>query len=202
MALPSISIASIVIGFISFSFTLAIWLHAFWDAFLTLGSAPNQIQDALSVLRQGLYEEREHLKRKRRRGEGDHPGSKLKSLYYEGGPTRVINDAVKDLIKEFKNYERPFLVTPHEGREKELEWSFDATQQYYKSDFWHRLLWLRARGHIYNIANRLEKAQIRRIAQETTETQFMLRDTMGMVREYENRLRAIEERLQMSRIGY
>jgi hypothetical protein len=30
----------------------------------------------------------------------------------------------------------------------------------------------------------------------------MLRDTMGMVREYENRLRAIEERLQMSRIGY
>jgi hypothetical protein len=255
MALPSISLASIVIGFISFSFTLAIvsptqitffrnpgsaernsvqalgwkslrkkfllvnrfqgvilpviadpvllqWLHAFWDAFLTLGSAPNQIQDALSVLRQGLYEEREHLKRKRRRGEGDHPGSKLKNLYYEGGPTRVINDAVKDLIKEFKNYERPFLVTPHEGREKELEWSFDATQQHYRSDFWHRLLWLRARGHIYNIANRLEKAQIRRIAQETTETQFMLRDTMGMVREYENRLRAIEERLQMSRIGY
>lgn len=171
---------------------------------MTLGSAPNQIQDVLSVLRQGLYEEREYLKRKRRRGEGsqDYQGSKSKSLYYEGGPTRVINDAVKDLIKEFKSYEKPFLVTPHEGREKELEWSFDATQQYYKCDFWHRVLWLRARGHISNIANRLEKAQIRRIAQEATETTFMLRDTMGMVREYEGRLRAIEERLQMSRIGY
>jgi predicted RNA-binding protein len=48
----------------------------------------------------------------------------------------------------------------------------------------------------------LEKAQIRRIAHETTETQIMMRDTMGMVREYEGRLRAIEERLQMSRIGY
>ncbi|KAE9370694.1 hypothetical protein N431DRAFT_310251, partial [Stipitochalara longipes BDJ] len=197
-----ISVASIAIGFISFSFTLAIWVHAFWDAFLTLGSAPSQIQDALSVLRQGLYEEREYLKRKRRRGEGEHlPGSKSKSLYYEGGPTRIINDAIKDLIREFKDYERPFLVSPHEGREKELEWSFDATQQHYQCDFWHRLLWLRAKGHIYEIANRLEKAQIRRIAQETTETQFMMRDTMGMVREYENRLRAIEERLQMSRIG-
>ena len=114
----------------------------------------------------------------------------------------MINDAIKDLIKEFKEYEKPFLVTPHEGREKELEWSFDATQQYYKCDFWHRCLWLRARGHISNIANRLEKAQIRRIAQEATETQIMMRDMMGMVREYEERLRAIEERLQMSRIGY
>ena len=37
MALQSISVASIVIGFISFSFTLAIWLHAFWDAFITVG---------------------------------------------------------------------------------------------------------------------------------------------------------------------
>jgi hypothetical protein len=108
---------------------------------------------------------------------------------------------VKDLIKEFKYLEKPFLVTPHDGREKELEWSFDATQQYYKCDFWHRVRWLSTKGHIYNIANRLEKAQVRRIALETTETQFMLRDTMGMVREYENRLRAIEERLQMSRIG-
>jgi hypothetical protein len=259
MALASISLASITIGFISFSFTLAIvsqsrialfsvsrwcraqvssvscaeksrralflfdslswislqlvadytpfqWLHAFWDAFMTLGSAPEEIQDALSVLRQGLYEEREYLKRKRRRGDRsssrDPESSKSKQLYYEGGPTKVINDAVKDLIREFKDYERPFLVTPHEGREKELEWSFDATQQFYRCDFWHRVLWLRSKGHIHNIANRLEKAQIRRIAQEVTETQFMLRDTMGMVRDYEYRLRAIEERLQMSRIGY
>jgi hypothetical protein len=29
--LASVSVASIAVGFISFSFTLAIWLHAFWD---------------------------------------------------------------------------------------------------------------------------------------------------------------------------
>ncbi len=150
-----------------------------------------------------MYEEREYLKRKRRRGEVNHDSqvSKSKNIYYEGGPTKIINDAVKDLIKEFKNYERPFLVSPHEGREKELEWSFDATQQYYRCDFWHRVLWLRSKGAIYTIAAKLEKVQVRRIAQDVTDTQFMLRDTMGMVREYEYRLRAIEERLQMSRIG-
>lgn len=172
---------------------------------MTLGSAPSQIQDSLSVLRQGLYEEREYLKRKRRReggGSSRDPESKSKQLYYEGGPTKIINDAVKDLIQEFKDHERPFLVSPHQGREKELEWSFDATQQHYQCGFWHRVLWLRSKGHIMQIANRLEKAQIRRIAQEVTDSQFMLRDTMGMVRDYEYRLRAIEERLQMSRIGY
>jgi hypothetical protein len=173
---------------------------------MILGVAPEQIQDALSTLRQGLYEEREYLKRKRRRGEGSrNPSSSkggVKDLYYEGGPTKIINDAVKDLIREFKDYERPFLVSPHEGREKELEWSFDATQQYYKSDLWHRIRWLRSKGGINTIASKLERVQVRRIAQDVTDTQFMLRDTMGMVREYEYRLRAIEERLQMSRIGY
>jgi hypothetical protein len=171
---------------------------------MILGLAPNQIQDALSTLRQGLYEEREYLKRKRRRGEGgrDPSSSKAKELYYEGGPTKIINDAVKDLIREFKNYEKPFLVSPHEGREKELEWSFDATQQYYRSDFYHRVLWLRSKGGINTIASKLERVQVRRIAQDVTDSQFMLRDAMGMIREYEYRLRAIEERLQMSRIGY
>jgi len=197
--LAPISLASITIGFISFSFTLAIWLHAFWDAFKTLGAAPREVRDSLSMLRQSLYEEREFLKRKSRKS--NRHISKSKSLYDQGGPTKVINDAVKDLIREFKSYESPFLVTPHSGREKELEWSFDATQQYYKCDFGHRLLWLRVKGSVNTIAVRLQRVQTRRIAVEVTESHFMMADMMGLVRGYEQRLQAIEERLQMSRIG-
>ncbi|KAL2065480.1 hypothetical protein VTL71DRAFT_3150 [Oculimacula yallundae] len=200
-ALPSISIASITIGFISFAFTLLIWIHAFWGAFQTIISAPSQLRDEFSTLRQSLYEEREYLKRKRRREKGTGNG-KGKELYNEGGPTRVINDAVKDLIYDFKRYELPFLDTDHEGREKELEWSFDATQQQYRCDFFHRLLWLRSKGGIESIAEKLQKIQTRRIAVETTESRFMLADIMGLVRDNERRLGAIEERLQMSRIGY
>jgi hypothetical protein len=200
MALSSVSIASIIIGFISFSFTLAIWLHAFRESFITIGQAPDQLQDALSTLRQALYEEREYLKRKRKIGEG-RMDSKIKILYNDGGPTKVINDAVKDLIGDFKKYERPFLDAHREGREKDLEWSFDATQQRYNSDFAHRILWLRSKGGIQSIAEKLQKIQTRRIAVEVTETRFMLSDMIGMLREHGYRLRAIEERLQMSRIG-
>ena len=173
-------------------------MNAFWDAFETVGAAPHQLQDAFSTLRQGLYEEREYLKRKRRR---ESSKSKANSLYLEGGPTRVINDAVKDLIKEFKGYEAPFLVTRHEGVEKDLEWSFDATQRYYLSDFRHRLRWLRIKRKVTDIAVKLQWLQTRRIAVEVTEAHFMMADMMGLVRDSEDRLTAIEGRLQMSRIG-
>lgn len=200
--LPPISIASVSIGFISFAFTLAIWLHAFWDAFLTVGAAPHQLRDSFSTLRQSLYEEREYLKRKKRRREGTvERDSKMRMFYNEGGPTKVINDAVKDLIRDFKNYEYPFLQMEHTGREKELEWSFDATQQHYQCDFWHRLLWLRSKGGVESIARKLALIQTRRIAVEVTETRFMISDMMGLTRDNERRLGAIEERLQMSRIG-
>ena len=161
------------------------------------------MQDFLSTLRQGLYEEREYLKRARRNRESSSNRHIVKSnnLYEKGGPNKVINDAVKDLIREFKGYEYPFLNTPHAGREKELEWSFDATQQSYNCDLPHRILWLRVKGSVESIAVKLQRVQTRRIAIEVTEAHFMMADMMGMVRGYEQRLRGIEERLQMSRIG-
>ncbi|TAQ85228.1 hypothetical protein B7494_g6456 [Chlorociboria aeruginascens] len=195
-SLPPISLASTIVGFISFSLTLLIWLHAFWDAFLTVGSAPRQVRDQLSTLRQGLYEEREYLRRTRRRQSRSRP-PRSPELYTEGGPSRVINDAVKDLIREFKAYERPFLIPPHDGTEKDLEWSWNTTQRHYNCDLPHRILWLRSKGGIESIAGKLQMLQTRRVAAEVTETRFMLADVMGLVRSSEQRLGAIEERLQV-----
>jgi hypothetical protein len=163
----------------------------------------NRVTDTLSTLRQGLYEEREYLKRTRRNRESSSNRhiSKSNGIYSDGGPTKVINDAVKDLIREFKSYEHPFLESPHTGREKELEWSYDATQHSYRCDLPHRLMWLRVKGHVNTIAVRLQRMQTRRIAVEVTENHLMVADLMGMVRGYEGRLRGIEERLQMSKIG-
>jgi hypothetical protein len=67
--------------------------------------------------------------------------------------------------------------------------------------FYVRLLWLRSKNGVQSIAVKLNWIQTRRIAVEVTEAHFMLGDVMGMVRDYDYRLRAIEERLQMSRIG-
>jgi len=215
--LPPLSIASITIGFISFTLTLLIWLNSFWQAFLTIGGAPSQVQDQLSTLRQSLYEEREHLKYIRRRkvnpflnlkkaitsNHNDKKGSGEKShgIYYDGGPLRVVNDAVKDLIRDFKILEAPFLMPLREGREKELEWSYDATQQYYRCDIWHRILWLRVKNRVERIAERLQQLQTRRIAAEVTECHLMLNDVVRESREYGDRLWAIEDRLRMSYKG-
>lgn len=108
---------------------------------------------------------------------------------------------MKDLIREFKGYEAPFLITRHEGREKDLEWSFDATQRYYRCDLPHRLRWLRVKSGVTGIAVKLQWLQTRRIAVEITEAHFMMADMMGLVRDNEERLEAIERRLQMSRVG-
>lgn len=197
MALPTpISWGSTIIGFISFSFTLLIWLQASWHAFLTLGSAPTQVRDSLSTLRQGLYEEREYLKRKRRQKGGNKDG-----IYYKSGPVRIMNDAIKDLIRSFKILEHPFLVAPHPGREKDLEWSFDATQHQYKCDLTHRILWLRMKSEIDTIADKLQRIQTRRIESVVEDQVQMMSDMMRMMRDCDNRLGHIEHRLQMSQIG-
>ena len=60
---------------------------------------------------------------------------------------------------------------------------------------------MRSKGGVGRIAANLQRMQTRRIAVEVTEARWMVGDCMGLVRECEGRLGAIEERLRMSRIG-
>jgi hypothetical protein len=70
-----ISLISASIGFVSFTFTLGTFLKVFWSNLGTFVAAPQEINDYLSSLKQGLLEERRHLRRSRRR---------LKSLTRDG----------------------------------------------------------------------------------------------------------------------
>ena len=93
------------------------------------------------------------------------------------------------------------MIARHEGKEKDLEWSFDVTQRFYRRDLPHKLRWLRLKSGVTNIAIKLQCLQTRRIAVEVTEGHFMLADVMGVVRDLDDGLTAIERRLQMSKIG-
>lgn len=62
-----ISLISASIGFVSFAFTLGTFLKVFWSNLGTFAAAPHEINDYLSSLKQGLLEERRHLRRSRRR---------------------------------------------------------------------------------------------------------------------------------------
>ncbi|KAF1971612.1 hypothetical protein BU23DRAFT_590533 [Bimuria novae-zelandiae CBS 107.79] len=70
-------LVSTIIGLVSFAFTVGTFLKVFWQSILTLKSAPREICDYLSNLKQALLEERRHLrkvKKRMKRGRGDDPG--------------------------------------------------------------------------------------------------------------------------------
>ncbi|KAF9692119.1 hypothetical protein EKO04_009813 [Ascochyta lentis] len=66
-AFSPLSMVSSTIGFVSFAFTLGTFFKVFWSNLGTFGAAPHEIPDYLSSLKQGLLEERRHLRRVRKR---------------------------------------------------------------------------------------------------------------------------------------
>jgi hypothetical protein len=62
-----ISLVSTTIGFVSFAFTIGTFIKVFWSNLGTFGAAPQEINDYLSSLKQGLLEERRQLRKSRRR---------------------------------------------------------------------------------------------------------------------------------------
>ncbi|KAF2236701.1 hypothetical protein EV356DRAFT_497568 [Viridothelium virens] len=101
-SIAPVSLASVVIGFVSFAFTVATAFRVFWSNIKTIRAAPTEVPDYLGNLKQALYEERAHLRAVRRKTRGI-------ELYDEGG-FKVLADAVKHMIRDFKRLERPFLV--------------------------------------------------------------------------------------------
>ncbi|KAF1988569.1 hypothetical protein K402DRAFT_328310 [Aulographum hederae CBS 113979] len=123
--LTPLSIVSIVVGFVSFAFTIFTFLNVFWNSLMTIYSAPSQIQDFLGNLKSGLYEERRHLrrlrKRRKRRRSESRRGEKERGVEVNGregleegelewdAGFRVSRDTVKHMISRFKKLEEPFL---------------------------------------------------------------------------------------------
>ena len=113
-----LSYASIIVGFISFAFTFFTFVRVFWETILTLWSAPKELQRVLDNLRLELHEERAYLKSMIRRSKSRSRGRKL---HTELGPLRLLNDSIRDLMKDFEKLEEPFLSEPAEGMEKDVE---------------------------------------------------------------------------------
>lgn len=161
----SVRTASTIIGFISFSFTLATLLRVFWENVMTIWKANDEVHDLLPSLKQALYEERDHLRRVRRRCRG----------YYEDGAMDLLYSGVKGMIRDFKRLEAPFLVPARDGDEK-AAYALDAEEprDYYNTNYRHitlreRFIWVRERGGFIELSESLSRVQTRRIARQTTD---------------------------------
>ncbi|KAG9939307.1 hypothetical protein KCV02_g5137, partial [Aureobasidium melanogenum] len=107
-----LALASTIIGFVSFSLTLATLLRVFWGNITTVFNAHDEIHDLLSSLRVQLYEERESLRNIRRhnkewRKRGRSRGLPLPRL--DDLAIRSMQDTLHHLTRKFKALERPFL---------------------------------------------------------------------------------------------
>lgn len=111
--LAPISLASTIIGFISFAFTVTTWLRVFWENLHTLFEAESEIHGYLSNLRIEIWEEKASLRQLRRHNKDyGHSGRKGKArvhLRLDDVTIRSMQDIVRHLTRRFKKLEAPFL---------------------------------------------------------------------------------------------
>ncbi|MBE7180161.1 MAG: hypothetical protein INR71_02960 [Terriglobus roseus] len=125
-ALAPISLASTIIGFVSFAVTVATLLRVSWDNLATVAAAPTEIVDMLGNLKSGLYEERRYLRRavrrKRRRSASirrEKGGDREWKEETTGDRTLfILRDTIKHMLKRFRDLERPFLPPGSEQRRR------------------------------------------------------------------------------------
>lgn len=193
-----VSLASTIIGFISFIFTVGTATRVFWTEISTFSAAGHEIDDSLTNLKQNLYEEKYHLKRarkirSRRRsrsvptagGRGEKGRFEREHGEEERDATlRAMSIALKHMIRTFKTLERPFLLDPDDrGRRKSFrgddafysdeEWRDDMTNVYFHPEykqcgFRERLIWLKTKGSVEAMSESLSRLTIRRIGIQTT----------------------------------
>lgn len=145
-SLAPISLASTVIGFISFAFTIATFLRVFWENLMTIFIANEEAHDILSTLRQEIYEERLSLRalRRHQRARGSHSKDVFSGPELDDTTIRSMQDTCRHIWKRFKTIERPFLLNPggssngrgrEDGRHRRRRRSRadDSVSPYYKS---------------------------------------------------------------------
>ncbi|KAF2493958.1 hypothetical protein BU16DRAFT_60559 [Lophium mytilinum] len=213
-ALAPISLASSVIGFISFAFTLATFLNVFWSNLFTFFAAPTEIHDYLSNLKQGLYEERTHLRRARRRERRKSAGSRTREKEAgirsftghsqdEDVALRVMREAIKHMIRQFRNLERPFLrdsagVAREEkgyADEDEVEWPDYYRNDYKECGFRERFVWLRRKNDVVTLLASLSRVETRRIAKEVGDVAMIVRELARDLADMQDSVYGLEQRL-------
>lgn len=124
---------------------------------------------------------------------------------------RVAAQTIKDLIRDFKRLERPFLTDypyprgldpGYDPNDEDLEAKthVDTAEnpgRYYRCDFPHRFIWLKRKSDVVNLASKVARVQITRIEREGHATCMQLSSLGDLLRDIDDRLWGIEDRLRM-----
>ena len=163
-SLPSISEASIIVGFISFTFTFFTFLNVFWNSLLTMKNAPREMRVYMDSLRSEIRGEREYFKKAMRQVRPRSKGNPRQHVDCE--PLKLLNDSVRHLMQECRRLEEPFLEDPSDEEDKDVEKSEQISYRthYIPMDLKHRFLWLQIKADVITLADQVTRIQTRRIA--------------------------------------
>ncbi|EKG18490.1 hypothetical protein MPH_04292 [Macrophomina phaseolina MS6] len=225
--LSPISFVSTIFGFIGFAITIATFLRVTWENIQTFLGAATQISDLLGNLKQGLYEERAHLRKVRRwqRRRGSFQGGPrsgpdadkhekwfghgyldMKDMHDDDQSTRVLREAIRNMIRDFRYLEQPFLRDDVESRYRDPHvrngegYAPSDDEEYYKTEYRttgirERWLWLNRKGSVVDMMAQLSRLETRRIAKEVGEACLIVR---GMERDFQvmdDRIWNLEQRM-------
>ncbi|KAF2664085.1 hypothetical protein BT63DRAFT_100634 [Microthyrium microscopicum] len=217
--LAPISLASTIIGFISFAFTLATLLRVFWNELQTFSAAKSEIEDHLTNLKQSLYEERSTLKRARRihqrRRQSAHTDAKERERESALDVAfRAMQRTNKHAIQQFIILERPFLEYPDAERRKssdkydeayygyssgdgtkDLEVAEYSMAGYKKCGFRERLHWVHKKETVTSMTKAQSLMTIRRMSLQFNGFSYNMRDFGMNFNDIDDRLYEIEDRL-------
>ena len=165
-----ISYASIIVGFISFAFTVFTFLRVFWESIQTIWSAPKEVRQLLDNLRTELYGERAYFKNAIKQARSKSRNSTREAP--EIAPLSILNDSIKSMMRDFRKLEAPFLDDADGADDLDIEKSGRVSLRgnYGRMDFRRRWIWLHSKSDFMTLANQVTRTQARRIAYETSNT--------------------------------
>lgn len=164
--MPSIFVASSIVGFASFAFTFFTFLRVFWESIMTMWAAPREVRGYLDNLRSELYGERDYFKAATKSSKSK--GKGVSRSHHDVGPLKILNDSVKHLMHKFKNLEEPFLRDPPSRKQMDVEKSEPSLRgDYLDMSLGLRYIWLRTKPDIITLANDVTRIQMRRLAFDT-----------------------------------
>ena len=178
-----------ILSILSFCFTFFTLLRVLWSSLETFAHAGTEIHLVLSNLKSALFEERELTRRAAHEAHRVHGSRRLRhqprssngrrgeeadtAWIIDARAARVFADTVKEICRQFKEIEAPFLRADVDrgkgsehfngGREYGIAEFGGFQGDYCAISFYHRFLWLRRKGKCIDLLTALERLQTRRI---------------------------------------
>ncbi|KAI4148745.1 MAG: hypothetical protein L6R39_002702 [Caloplaca ligustica] len=129
-----------------------------------------EVRQLLDNVRTELYGERAYFKNAIKQAR-----SKSKSATRETpeiAPLSILNDSIKEMMRDFRKVEEPFLNVVEDAQDLDIEKSGRVSLRgnYARMDFRRRYIWLQSKPDFLSLANQVTRTQARRIAYETSNT--------------------------------